>query len=227
MQSTSPNTLWKKVYEWLDERLGLQAIYDNILDRPEPLGNWWNTLGSASLFLFLLQGATGIFLMVYYTPSPDHAYDSIQYIMEGVAFGWLIRGIHHWGATLMVLVVFIHMLRVFATASFKYPRELTWLVGIGLLLLTLGMGFTGYLLPWNQRAFWATTVGTQIAGSVPFIGEFILKALRGGPDLSALTLQRFFAAHVWMLPALLAALIGVHLYLIIRHGESAYPDPED
>lgn len=217
----------RKIYEWLDERLGLQAMYENILDRPEPLGNWWNTLGSASLFLFLLQGATGIFLTVYYTPSPDHAYDSIQYIMEGVAFGWLIRGIHHWGATLMVLVVFIHMLRVFATASFKYPRELTWMVGIGLLLLTLGMGFTGYLLPWNQKSFFATVVGTEIAGSVPFIGEFILKSLRGGPDLSALTLQRFFAAHIWMLPALLAALIGVHLYLIIRHGESAYPDTED
>ncbi|MEJ5224375.1 MAG: cytochrome b N-terminal domain-containing protein [Anaerolineales bacterium] len=227
MPNTSQNTVWKKVYAWLDERLGLQAMYDNLLDRPEPLGNWWNTLGSASLFLFLLQGVTGIFLTVYYTPSPDHAYDSIQYIMEGVAFGWLIRGIHHWGATLMVLVVFIHMLRVFATASFKYPRELTWLVGIGLLLLTLGMGFTGYLLPWNQKSFFATVVGTEIAGSVPFIGEFILKSLRGGPDLSALTLQRFFAAHIWILPGLLAALIGVHLYLIIRHGESAYPDPED
>lgn len=227
MHDTSQNTMWKRVYAWLDERLGLQAMYDNLLDRPEPLGNWWNTLGSASLFLFLLQGVTGIFLMVYYTPSPDHAYDSIQYIMEGVAFGWLIRGIHHWGATLMVLVVFIHMLRVFATASFKYPRELTWLVGIGLLLLTLGMGFTGYLLPWNQKSYFATVVGTEIAGSVPFIGEFILKSLRGGPDLSALTLQRFFAAHIWILPGLLAALIGVHLYLIIRHGESAYPDPED
>ncbi len=227
MHSILRSTLWKKVYDWLDERLGLQNLYAAVLDRPEPLGNWWNTLGSASAFLFLLQGATGIFLTVYYTPSPDHAYDSIQYIMEGVAFGWLIRGIHHWGATLMVLVVFIHMLRVFATASFKYPRELTWIVGIGLLLLTLGMGFTGYLLPWNQRAFWATTVGTEIAGSVPFIGDFILKALRGGPDLSALTLQRFFAAHIWMLPALMAALIGVHLYLVVRHGESAHPDPED
>lgn len=220
-------TLWKRIYEWLDERLGLQGLYTAVLDRPEPLGNWWNTLGSASLFLFLLQGATGIFLTVYYTPSPDHAYDSVQYIMEGVAFGWLIRGIHHWGATLMVLVVFIHMLRVFATASFKYPRELTWMIGIALMLLTLGMGFTGYLLPWNQRAFWATTVGTEIAGSVPFIGDFILKALRGGPDLSALTLQRFFAAHIWILPSMLAALIGAHLYLVMRHGESAHPDPED
>jgi quinol-cytochrome oxidoreductase complex cytochrome b subunit len=216
-----------KMYLWLDERLGLHDMYTTILDRPEPKGNWWNTLGSASLFLFLLQAVTGIFLTVYYTPSPDHAYDSITYIMNGVAFGWLIRGIHHWGATLMVVVVFVHMLRVFVTASFKYPRELTWLFGVGLLLLTLGMGFTGYLLPWNQKAFWATTVGTQIAGSVPYIGDFVLKSLRGGADLSALTLQRFFMAHIWMLPALLIVLIGVHLYLIIKHGESHFPTEED
>jgi quinol-cytochrome oxidoreductase complex cytochrome b subunit len=221
------STWWKKMFAWLDERLGLNDLYKNVLDRPEPLGNWWNTLGSASLFLFLLQGATGIFLTVYYTPSPDHAYDSIQYIMNDVAFGWLIRGIHHWGASLMVLVVFIHMLRTFVTASYKYPRELTWLIGIGLLLLTVGMGFTGYLLPWHQMAYWATMVGTSIAGSVPFVGGFILQALRGGPDLSALTLQRFFAAHIWILPAMLAALIGVHLYLIIKHGESHFPDKDD
>jgi quinol-cytochrome oxidoreductase complex cytochrome b subunit len=147
--------------------------------------------------------------------------------MTGVQFGWLIRGIHHWGASLMVLVVFIHMVRVFVTASFKYPRELTWIIGVGLLLFTMGMGFTGYLLPWNQKAFWATTVGTQIAGSVPILGDVILKALRGGPDLSALTLQRFFAAHIWMLPGMLAALIGVHLYLIIRHGESHFPSRDE
>jgi quinol-cytochrome oxidoreductase complex cytochrome b subunit len=218
---------WKNVYEWFEERLGLSDLYKATLDRPEPKGNWWNTLGSASLFLFLLQGLTGIFLTVYYTPSPDHAYDSIQYIMTGVRFGWLIRGIHHWGASLMVLVVFIHMLRVFVTASYKYPRELTWLIGVGLLLLTLGMGFTGYLLPWNQKAYWATTVGTAIAGSVPWLGEFILKALRGGPDLSALTLSRFFSAHIWILPALLVGLIGVHIFLIVKHGESAFPDKED
>ncbi len=219
--------MWKKLFAWLDERLGLNDLYKATLDRPEPKGNWWNTLGSASLFLFLLQGATGIFLTVYYTPSPDHAYDSIQYIMNEVAFGWLIRGIHHWGSTLMVVVVFVHMLRVFITASYKYPRELTWIIGVGLLLCTLGMGFTGYLLPWNQRAYWATTVATEIAGAVPFIGDFITKALRGGTDLSALTLSRFFSAHIWMLPAVLVGLIGVHIFLIIKHGESAFPDKED
>lgn len=219
--------MWKTVYTWLDERIGFNDLYANLLDRPEPKTTWWNTLGSASLFLFVMQGLTGIFLTVYYTPSPDHAYDSINYIMEGVAFGWLIRGIHHWGATLMVILVFIHMLRVFYTASFKYPRELTWLIGIGLFLATLGMGFTGYLLPWNQKSYWATVVGTQIAGTVPFVGDLILKILRGGPELSALTLQRFFSAHIWIIPAVLAALIGVHLFLIIKHGESNFPTEED
>ncbi|MFO7585635.1 MAG: cytochrome b N-terminal domain-containing protein [Anaerolineales bacterium] len=220
-------TLWQKTYNWLDERIGFDDFYNNLLNRPEPRGNWWNTLGSASLFLFIMQALTGIFLTVYYNPSPDYAYASILYIMNEVQFGWLIRGIHHWGASLMVLVVFIHMLRTFVTASYKYPRELTWLIGIGLLLLTVGMGFTGYLLPWHQMAYWATTVGTAIAGSVPFVGDLILQALRGGPELSALTLQRFYAAHIWILPLLLAALIGVHLFLIIKHGESHWPDKED
>jgi quinol-cytochrome oxidoreductase complex cytochrome b subunit len=202
-------------------------MYTNLLDRPEPKATGGTRSARRVCSFLFYRALTGIFLTVYYTPSPDHAYDSHQYIMDGVAFGWLIRGIHHWGASLMVLIVFIHMLRVFVTASYKYPRELTWLIGIGLLLTTIGMGFTGYLLPWNQRAYWATTVGTQIAGTVPFIGEFILKALRGGPDLSALTLQRFFSAHIWMLPAALAGLIGVHLYLIIKHGESHFPKKDE
>ena len=221
------STLWQKTYAWLDERIGFDDFYNNLLNRPEPRGNWWNTLGSASLFLFIMQVLTGIFLTVYYNPSPDYAYASILYIMNEVQFGWLIRGMHHWGASLMVLVVFIHMIRTFVTASYKYPRELTWLVGIGLLLLTVAMGFTGYLLPWHQMAYWATTVGTAIAGSVPFVGDFILQALRGGPELSALTLQRFYAAHIWILPLMMAALIGIHLFLIIKHGESHWPDKED
>jgi len=217
----------EKLYTWLDERLGLQTIYSTVLDRKVPKVNWFYTLGSASLFLFVIQSVTGIFLTIYYVPSPDHAYDSIQYIMNGVAFGWLIRGIHHWGATLMVLVVFLHMLRTFFFASYKYPRELTWLTGVLLFLFTLGMGFTGYLLPWNQRAYWATTVGTEIPGTAPFIGPLITNILRGGSDLSAVTLARFFSVHIWWLPAGIVLLISIHMYLIIRLGISSVPKQDD
>jgi len=216
-----------KVYTWLDERLGLGAIYSVTLDRKVPKVNWWFTFGSASMFLFLLQAVTGVFLTVYYVPSPDHAYDSIQYIMNDVAFGWLIRGIHHWGATLMVIFVFLHMLRTFFYGAYKFPRELTWITGVVLLLCTLGMGFTGYLLPWNQRAYWATTVGTEIAGSAPFMGPFITSVLRGGTDLSGVTLARFFAVHIWFIPAIIVAIIGVHIYLIVRLGIAGVPDPDD
>jgi len=216
-----------KVFKWVDDRLGLTGIYNVVLDRKVPKVNWWYTLGSASLFLFLLQAVTGIFLAVYYVPSTKDAYNSIQYIMNDVTFGWLIRGIHHWGASLMVLFVFLHMLRTFFYAAYKFPREITWLSGVVLLLATLGMGFTGYLLPWNQRSYWATVVGTEIAGTVPVIGDFILRVLRGGNDLSAVTLARFFAVHIWFLPAIIVALIGVHVYLVIRIGITAVPKDGD
>jgi quinol-cytochrome oxidoreductase complex cytochrome b subunit len=217
----------EKVLTWIDERLGLTSIYNVVLDRKIPKVNWWYTLGSASLFLFALQVVTGIFLTVYYVPSPDHAYDSIQYIMNDVAFGWLVRGIHHWGASLMVVFVFVHMLRTFYMAAYKYPREITWLTGVILLLATIGMGFTGYLLPWNQRAFWATTVGTEIPGTAPLIGGFVERILRGGSQLSAVTLARFFSVHIWFLPLVILLLLGVHLYLVIRMGISSLPDGED
>ena len=216
-----------KVITWLDQRLGLTAIYNLVFDRKVPKVNWWFTFGSASLFLFVLQGVTGVFLAVYYVPDPVKAYDSVQFIMNGVTFGWLIRGIHHWGATLMVIFVFVHMLRTFFMGAYKFPREITWLTGVVLLLATLGMGFTGYLLPWNQRAYWATTVGTEIAGTAPLVGDFILRILRGGADLSAVTLARFFAVHIWFLPAVIIALIGVHMYLIIRLGISSVPTDDE
>jgi quinol-cytochrome oxidoreductase complex cytochrome b subunit len=147
--------------------------------------------------------------------------------MTGVPFGWLIRGIHHWGASLMVLIVFLHMLRTFMFGAYKYPRELTWVTGVVLLLMVLGMGFTGYLLPWNQRAYWATTVGTAIAGTVPFIGNFITQVLRGGSDLSGVTLVRFFSLHIWWIPAIVALMIGIHMYMVIRLGISSIPSKED
>jgi quinol-cytochrome oxidoreductase complex cytochrome b subunit len=216
-----------RLFTWLDERLGLKTIYDIVLDRKIPKVNWAFTLGSATLFLVVTQGITGILLSAYYVPHPEQAYDSIQYIMNDVTFGWLIRGIHHWGATLMVIFVFLHMLRTFFYAAYKYPRELTWITGVFLLLVTLGMGFTGYLLPWNQRAYWATTVGTSIVETIPWIGPFLMEALRGGTELSTLTLARFFSAHVWILPAILLSLLGIHLYLVVKLGISHIPQEDE
>jgi quinol-cytochrome oxidoreductase complex cytochrome b subunit len=216
-----------KTFSWLNERLGLETLYNTILDRKVPKVNWWFTLGSASLFMATMQALTGIFLTIYYVPSPDHAYDSVQYIMNGVDFGWLIRGMHHWGATLMVILVFLHMLRTFYYAAYKYPRELTWVTGVVLLLSVLGMGLTGYLLPWNQKSYWATTVATEIIGTVPFVGPFLMYVARGGTDLSAVTLARFFSVHIWIIPAIVATTIGIHLYLIVRLGISHVPDEDD
>lgn len=212
-----------QLLDWLDERMGLLAIWDTVFDRKVPKVNWWYTLGSATLFVAIMQAATGIFLSIYYVPTPEEAYNSIEYIMNDVAFGWLVRGMHHWGATLMVLLVFLHMLRVFFYAAYKYPREVTWITGVLLLLVTLGLGFTGYLLPWNQRSYWATAVGSSIVATIPLIGEFLMRVLRGGDDLSFLTLSRFYGVHIWFLPAALFSLIGVHLYLVVRNGISWVP----
>lgn len=208
---------------WIDERAGLQAIWKAIFLRKVPKVNWFYTLGSASLFLATTQIITGILLTIYYVPTPDHAYDSLAYIMNDVAFGWLIRGLHHWGASAMVLVVFVHMLRTFYSGAYKYPREITWVTGVFLLLITVGFGFTGYLLPWNQKAYWATVVGTNIAGSPPVIGSLLRGVLRGGEGLTAITLARFFGIHVWWLPVLVILFIAVHMYLVIRLGISAPP----
>ena len=208
---------------WLDERVGWRKVWDAIFLRKVPKINWFYTLGSASLFLAINQGITGILLTLYYVPTPDHAYDSVQFITTQVPGGWLIRGLHHWGASAMVILVVLHMIRVILYGAYKYPREVTWITGVVLLLVVVGFGFTGYLLPWDQKAFWATTVGTEIAGTPPGIGDWILRVIRGGEELSAITLARFFGVHVWVLPAALAILIAVHLYLVIKIGISAVP----
>ena len=212
---------------WLDERVGWRRVWEAIFLRKVPKVNWLYTLGSATLFVAVNQIVTGILLTVYYVPTPDHAYDSVQYITTQVTAGWLVRGLHHWGASAMVILTALHMLRVLVYGAYKYPREVTWFTGVGLLLIVLGFGFTGYLLPWDQKAFWATTVGTRIAAVAPGIGEWILRALRGGEDLSAVTLARFFGAHIWMLPAALLALLLAHLYLVVRLGISATPRREE
>ncbi len=206
---------------WLDERLGWRSVWEAIFLRKVPKVNWFFTLGSATLFTALLQIVTGILLTIYYVPTPDHAYDSVQYITNQVPGGYIIRGLHHWGASAMVVLCVLHMLRVIIYGAYKYPREVTWFTGVFLLLIVIGFGFTGYLLPWDQKAYWATTVGTSIAGVVPIIGNTILRILRGGNNLSAITLSRFFGVHVWVLPAALVVLMGIHLYLVIRNGISA------
>ena len=216
-----------KFGNWLDERAGWRPVWEAIFLRKIPKVNWLYTLGSAALFLCVNQAVTGILLTIYYVPTPDHAYDSVQYITTQVAAGWFIRGLHHWGASAMVVVVVLHMLRVIFFGAYKYPREVTWFTGVFLLLITVGLGFTGYLLPWDQKAFWATTVGTRIAATAPFVGDTILRIMRGGEEISAVTLARFFGVHVWVLPATLMLLVGVHLYLVIRNGISAVPHRED
>jgi quinol-cytochrome oxidoreductase complex cytochrome b subunit len=216
-----------RLANWLDERIGWRRAWEAVFLRKVPKVNWFYTLGSATLFVALNQIITGILLTIYYVPTPDQAYDSVQYITTQVPAGWLIRGLHHWGASAMVLLTGLHMLRVIFTGAYKFPREVTWFTGVALLLIVVGFGFTGYLLPWDQKAFWATTVGTRIAAVTPLIGEWILRVLRGGAEISAVTLARFFGVHVWMLPAALLILVGLHLYLVVRIGISAVPGKQE
>ena len=212
---------------WLDERTGSRGIYETVFLRNIPKVNWLFTLGSATLFVVVNQFITGILLTVYYVPSVQDAYDTITYINGTLPLGWLVRGLHHWGSTALVVLAILHMLRIIFHGAYKYPREITWLTGVALLLLTFAFGFTGYLLPWDQRAYWATTVGTRILEVVPFVGDWLLRVARGGDELSAVTLSRFFGIHVWILPALMLLLVGVHLFLVVRIGISAPPKKSD
>ncbi len=220
----------KPVLDWLDERLGAGKLWEALFARhiPEAKGPvaWLYTLGSASLFVFAVQTVTGILLAMNYVPSPDHAHDSIEYIETQVLAGGFIRGLHHWGATFMVVLVLLHLLRVFFMGAYKYPREMTWLVGVGLFGLVMGFSFTGYLLPWDQKAYWATAVGTNIAKQSPFIGEYVGLVMKGAAELGAATLSRFYALHVLLLPALTAGAIGLHLFLVVWHGISEPPQRE-
>lgn len=210
------------IFRWLDERVDLRALKEQLLDRKMP-GNltWAHTLGSATLAVFVVQVVTGVVLAMYYAPSPDHAYDSIRYLQQHVLSGALLRGIHHWAASAMVVLVLAHMIRVFSTGAYKYPREINWLLGVVLLFLVLGFSFTGYLLPWDQKAYWATQVGTNIAGTTPGIGGMLVKLLRGGSQLGAATLSRFFALHVLLLPLLLTVVVFLHLAIVVRQGIAA------
>jgi len=207
------------VYQWLDSRLRLKPIEKTLLDEPIPGGaSWIYVFGSATLFLFVLQAVTGMFLALYYAPTPDHAYDSIRFIEEEVTFGGFVRGLHHWGASGMVVAIGLHMLQTFLYGAYKPPRELMWMVGVLLFLIVMTFAFTGYLLPWDQTAYWATQIGINMVGTIPLVGEFFLRLLRGGEQLGALTLSRFFAVHVLFLPALLVGLAVLHLFILRRVG---------
>jgi ubiquinol-cytochrome c reductase cytochrome b subunit/menaquinol-cytochrome c reductase cytochrome b subunit len=212
------------VVGWVDERTGASGFLRGFMFRKVPKGtNWFYTLGSATMFAFLSQAVTGVFLAMYYEPDPNRAYDSVQHITNDVFLGSLVRGMHRWGATVMIVLVFLHMARVFFFGAYKYPRELNWVIGVVLLILTMAMGLTGYLLPFDQRSFWATVVAVNITGTGPVVGPYLADFLRAGPEFGATTLTRFYAIHMLVIPVLIAALIGAHLYLVAKLGTTAPP----
>jgi menaquinol-cytochrome c reductase cytochrome b subunit len=213
------------VVDWIDERTSLSPGIRWMLFRKVPKGiNWAYTLGSATMFAFLSQAVTGVFLAMYYRPDASGgAYESIRYITDQAFLGQFVRGMHKWGASVMIILIFLHMARVFFYGAYKYPRELTWVIGVVLLILTLVMGFTGYLLPFDQRAYWATIVGVNINGTGPFIGPYLSDFLRAGPEFGATTLSRFYAIHMLLVPGAIGALMGLHLYLVSKLGISAPP----
>lgn len=208
-----------RLLDWADERMRIRALWTFLTDRPIPGGaSWLYVLGSTLGFLFLVQMATGIVLAFYYVPSPELAYASVKFIQEEAAFGSVVRGLHHWGASFMVVVITLHMARVFVFGAYKKPREVVWLVGVLLFLIVFGFAFTGYLLPWDQKAYWATVVGTNVAGTVPVVGGLLLRIVRGGSELGDFALSRFYAIHTYLLPWSLALLAGLHVFLLERIG---------
>src|ERR671918_959531 len=210
--------------DWIDERTSLSGPTRWVLFRKVSKGtNWFYTLGSATLFAFLSQAVTGVFLAMYYVRSATRAYESTRFITNEVFLGEFVRGMHRWGSTVMVILIFLHMARVFFFGAYKYPRELNWVIGVALLILTMAMSFTGYLLPFDQRSFWATVVGVNINASGPIVGPYLADFLRGGSEFGATTLSRFYAIHMLLVPALIAALIGLHLYLVVKLGTTAPP----
>lgn len=222
-RSMNPAGWLNAIINWVDERIGVRDLIAASLHVVIPRSAHTFYLGGITLFFFMVQATTGILLSLYYQPTPESAYDSILYIMNQANFGWLIRSVHSWSANMMIIFCVLHLLRIVLQGAYKKPREITWMAGMGLLAVTMGFGFTGYLLPWDQRAYWATTVGTEIAGSVPFIGAWVRELLRGGADVSAVTLSRFFGVHMLVLPISLAALLGLHLLIVHQQGLA---DPE-
>jgi menaquinol-cytochrome c reductase cytochrome b subunit len=210
--------------DWLEERSGLVGGVRYFLFRKVPSDtNWMQTLGSAALTAFLVQAITGVILAMYYKPDPKDAYSSIQNITDHVTLGWLVRGMHRWGASVFIILMFLHMGRVFLFGAYKYPRELNWIVGVLILVMGMMEGFTGYLLPWDQTAYWATVVGINLNGTAPFLGPWLAQFLRSGQEIGADTLTRFYSMHMLLIPGGIMALIGLHLYLVVRLGVTSPP----
>ncbi|NIP79234.1 MAG: cytochrome bc complex cytochrome b subunit [Gemmatimonadetes bacterium] len=218
----------RRLIRWLDDRLGFSALAPLAKKKQVPVHrhSFWYYLGGMALFLFLLQIATGILLLFYYRPSAEGAFESVQFLMAEVEFGWLIRSIHSWGANLMILTLFVHLFSTLLLKAYRKPREITWMSGVALFGLALGLGFTGYLLPWNELAFFATRVGTEIPAVIPLVGDFLKEVLRGGEDITGATLTRFYALHISVLPGLAIVIVGLHLLLVQKHGMSVPPGVE-
>ena len=221
-------TFRSKIFDWFDARFHINDLIELIAKKSVPIHrhSLWYYFGGMTLFLFVVQVSTGILLLLYYRPTAEAAFESVQFIMTKVRFGWLVRSIHSWSANLMVAAAFVHMFSVFLMKAYRKPRELTWVTGILLFFLTLGFGFSGYLLPWNELSFFATKVGTEIFNELPLIGRPMLIFLRGGEEVTGATLTRFFGFHVAVLPLLLNALLVVHLFMVQRQGMSSPPSVE-
>ena len=222
--------------DWLEERSGLVGGLRYFLFRKVPGDtNWFHTLGSATLTAFLVQAITGVILAMYYVPSAATdpatgkpvAWESIVHITNNLTMGWLVRGMHRWGASVFIILMFLHMGRVFLFGAYKYPRELNWIIGVLILVMGMMEGFTGYLLPWDQTAYWASVVGINLNGTAPFLGPWLAQFLRGGQEISGETLTRFYSLHMLLIPGAIMALIGLHLYLVIRLGVTSPPWSKD
>lgn len=216
------SNLKTKITDWFQERAPIEKSLPFLKEKSVPIHkhSLWYYFGGATLFLFIVQVVTGLLLLFYYQPTSATAYESVQFIMTQVRFGWLIRSVHSWSANLMIGALFIHMFSVFFTKAYRKPRELTWLSGIALFFIVLAFGFSGYLLPWDTLSFFATKVGTNMAGLTPLIGHWLLIFLRGSEDVNGATISRFFAIHVGVLPAIVTILLGTHLLMIQMHGMS-------
>jgi ubiquinol-cytochrome c reductase cytochrome b subunit len=219
--------LIREIGDWLDQRLKLGASIRETAEHPVPreTASWFYVFGSAALTCFILQIVTGILLALVYVPSAGEAWNSLQILNHSISLGWFIRGLHGWGSNFMVAIVLIHMVQVFLFGAYKFPRELTWMVGIFLLLMTLAMAFTGQVLRFDQDAYWGLGIGASIASRVPVVGPWAVQLMLGGPIIAGATLSRFFAMHVFLVPGLLIAFVGVHLLMVLKLGVNEWPMP--